>query len=144
MIKVARLHDEEAANLLLGFGIRAVGDDDFAVFVSQRAGGGSRLQRVACVKVAAGTQRVVVGRAGVDQGVAFGVGQRFKLAGRNVAETYEFHGVLFPSQDSRSAEDEIDNPSPLDGQLFRSTVPCGLFTHSLAYIPAKAMDTPTP
>ena len=65
-------------------------------------------ERLAYAKVTAGAQRVVIGRAGVDQGIAFGFGQGFKLAGRDVAETYKFHGVLSLSQDSRSGEDEID------------------------------------
>src|SRR6267378_7780718 len=60
MIEVSRLKDVNAAELFLGFQIRAVGRRDFAVFPVQRHSGLRRLKRYFGNNMSVGAQMVVV------------------------------------------------------------------------------------
>src|SRR2546421_4967022 len=74
MIEVSRLEDLNAAELFLGFRIRAINRRDFAVFPVQRQRGLRRLKRYFGDKMSVGAQMVVVLKAFVKRCVSLVLG----------------------------------------------------------------------
>src|SRR5260370_19300148 len=70
MIHVPRLKDENAAELLLGFGIGAVGRCHLAALPGQGQGGLRPLKRFATSPVPVGAKMVVMFKASVEHGVS--------------------------------------------------------------------------
>src|ERR1700738_2419709 len=91
MIEVSRLKDLNAAELFLGFRIRAVGRRDFAVFPVQGHGGLRRLKRYFGNKMSVGAQMVVVLKAIVEPCVSLVLGHPFEFSLLDVAQTDVFH-----------------------------------------------------
>src|ERR1700686_3786307 len=100
MIEVSRLKDLNAAELFLGFRIRAVGRRDFAVFPVQGHGGLRRLKRYFRNKMSVGAQMVVVPKAFVEHCVSLVLGHPFEFSWLEVSQTDEFHPFLLVSCDS--------------------------------------------
>src|SRR6185503_9814733 len=91
MIEVSRLEDENAAELFLGFRIRAVGRRDFAVFPVQGQRGLRRLKRYFGNKMSVGAQMVVVLKAFVEYCVSLVLGHPFECSWLEVSQTDVFH-----------------------------------------------------
>src|ERR1700688_1142061 len=91
MIEVSRLKDLNAAELFLGFRIRAVGRRDFAVFPVQGHGGLRRLKRYFGNKMSVGAQMVVVLKAFVEHCVSLALGHPFECSWLDVSQTDVFH-----------------------------------------------------
>jgi hypothetical protein len=85
VIQIVGFQDQDAAELLLGFGVGAVGHRDFAILPTQRDGRRGILQRFAAREVPALAEHVVVREALLHHRVALSVSQRFPLAGLNVS-----------------------------------------------------------
>src|ERR1700704_2242714 len=91
MIEVSRLKDENAAELLLGFRIGAVGSRDFAVFPVQGQCSLRRLKRHFGDKMSVGAQMVVVLKALVEYCVSLVLGHPFEFSWLEVSQTDVFH-----------------------------------------------------
>src|SRR5205823_11248405 len=91
MVQIASLKDEDAPELLLGFGIGTVGRSDFAVLPIQGECGLGRLKRFSTRPVTAGTKMVVVFKARVEHGVSLALAHAIEFAFVVVTETEIFH-----------------------------------------------------
>src|SRR2546428_9405311 len=91
MIEVSRLEDVNAAELLLGFRIGAVGRRDFAVFPVQGHRGLRRLKRYFGNKMPVGAQMVVVLKAFVERCVSLVLGHPLEFSWLDVSQTDVFH-----------------------------------------------------
>ena len=92
MIEVSRLKDLNAAELFLGFRIRAVGRRHFAVFPVQGGCGLRRLKWYLGKKVSVGAQMVIVLKAFVEHCVSLVLGHPFEFPWLDVSQTDVFHG----------------------------------------------------
>src|SRR4029077_2110861 len=97
VIEVSRLEDENAAELFLGFRIRAVSRHDFAVFPVQGQRGLRRLKRHFGNKMSVGAQMVVVRKAFVEYCVSLVLGHPFEFSWLEVSQTDVFHPFLLVS-----------------------------------------------
>jgi hypothetical protein len=97
MIEVSRLKDLNAAELFLGFRIRAVSRRDFAVFPVQGHGGLRRLKRYFGNQMSVGAQMVVVLKALVEHCVSLVLGHPFECAWLDVSQTDVFHRFFLVS-----------------------------------------------
>src|SRR6266446_3799316 len=102
MIEVSRLKDLNAAELLLGFRIGAVGRRDFAVLPVQGHGSLRRLKRYFGNKMSVGAQMVVVLKAFVEHCVSLVLGHPFEYSWLDVSQTDVFHRSLLVSNNSAS------------------------------------------
>src|SRR5467141_2584490 len=103
MIEVSLLKDLNAAELLLGFRIRAVGRRDFAVFPVQGQSGPRRLKRYFGDKMSVGAQMVVVLKARVERCVSFVLGHPFEFSWLEVSQADVFHPFLLVSRESSTS-----------------------------------------
>src|SRR5215467_5543914 len=91
MIHVARLKDENAAELFLGFCIGTVCAGDFAVLPIQGQGGFRALKRFSTTPVPVSAKMVVIFKACIEHGVALALSHAIEFALVVVAETEVFH-----------------------------------------------------
>src|SRR5947207_1805257 len=91
MIEVSRLEDLNAAELFLGFRIRAISRRDFAVFPGQGQRGLRRLKRYFGDKMSVGAQMVVVLKAFVERCVSLVLGHTFEFSWLDVSQADVFH-----------------------------------------------------
>src|SRR5688500_16870699 len=91
MIEVSRLEDVNAAELFLGFRIRAIGRSDFAVFPVQGQRGLRRLKRYFGNQMSVGAQMVVVLKAFIKHCVSLALGHPFECSWLDVSQTDVFH-----------------------------------------------------
>src|SRR5579864_363414 len=94
MIEVSRLKDLNAAQLFLGFRIRAIRRRDFAVFPIQGQRGLRRLKRYFGDKMSVGPQMVVVLKAFVERSVSLVLSHPFEFPWLEVSQTDVFHPLL--------------------------------------------------
>src|SRR5580692_242453 len=99
MIEVSGLKDLNAAELFLGFRIRAIGGRDFAVFPVQGQRSLRRLKGYFGDKMPVGAQMVVVLKAFIEDRVTLVLGHPFEFSGLDVSQTDVFHPFLLASCD---------------------------------------------
>src|SRR6266849_10276441 len=91
MIEVSRLKDLNAAELFLGFRIRAISRRDFAVFPVQGQRGLRRLKGYFGDMMSVGAQMVVVLKAFVERCMSLVLGHPFEFSWLDVSQTDVFH-----------------------------------------------------
>jgi hypothetical protein len=91
MIHVPRLKNKNAAELLFGFGVGAIGRYDLAVFQIQGQGGLRSLKRFSTAPTPAGAKMVVICKTCIEHGVSLALSHAIEFAFVVVAKTEVFH-----------------------------------------------------